>query len=141
MTKNPFKSIGKIFTKGANKIGNTAKSIFSKNNMNTFRDHLSDTLQSQGKILSTVGKITTGLALNPITLGAVGAFAPELLPVVLGVGAMGAGIGGVGMLESSGGNLLKPKLYKGKNGLQTTGAVVNQIEKAGKGVAQVAKFA
>jgi hypothetical protein len=41
----------KLFTKGGNAIGNTAKSMFSKSNMNTFRNTLQDTLNQQGDVL------------------------------------------------------------------------------------------
>lgn len=139
MTKNPFRSISKIFTKSGNAIGNSAKSIFSKSNMNTFRDHLSDTLKEQGKYLSTAGKIGVGIALPAGLLAS--AFVPGALPLIAGVGLASGAIGGVGMLESSSGNLLTPKLYKGKNGLQTTGAVVNEIEKSAKGTTQITRFA
>jgi hypothetical protein len=106
--------------------------------MNTFRDHLGDTLRDQGKILSTVGKVGMGVALPAGLIAS--AFIPGALPLVAGLAAASAGIGGVGMLESSGGNLLSPKLYKNKSGLQTTSAVVNQIEKAAKGGTQITKF-
>jgi hypothetical protein len=45
--KNAFKSIGSFFKKAGNGVGNGAKSIFSKGSMNTFRDHLQDTLKQQ----------------------------------------------------------------------------------------------
>jgi hypothetical protein len=67
-------------------------------------------------------------------------FAPELLPVALGIGALSAGIGAGGMIETAGSNLLQPKIYKG-NKLQATGNVINQIEKAGKGGGSIAKIA
>lgn len=139
MTKNPFRSINSIFKKAGNAVANTANKIFSKSNMRTFSGHVQDTLSSQGKILQTVGKIGTGLAV-PLALGAA-AFAPPLLPFIAGAGLASAGVGGMGLLEQSSANLLNPKLYKGKNNLQTTGAVVNQIERAGKGVANMTKFA
>jgi hypothetical protein len=44
-------------------------------------------------------------------------------------------------LESSGGNLLSPSLYKGKNKLKVAGNVVNQIEKASKSGSKIASFA
>ena len=138
--KDIFKSIGKVFTKSGNSIANSTNKLFSKNSMNTFRDKLGGVLAEQGKVLSTVGKIGTGIALNPITLGLTGVLAPELLPFVLGAGALSAGVGAGGMIETAGSNLLKPKLYKG-NKLQATGNVVNQIEKAGKGGGSIAKFA
>jgi hypothetical protein len=138
--KNPFKSISKLFTKGGNAIGNTAKSMFSKSNMNTFRNTLQDTLNQQGDVLKKVGGITAGIAGNPLTLGATAILAPELLPFVAGVAGVGALTGGIGMVETSGAGLLSPKLYKG-GALNSTGNVVNQIEKATKGGKQIAKFA
>jgi hypothetical protein len=47
--KNPFKSIANYSQRNA--IGNTAKSMFSKSNMNTFRNTLQDTLNQQGDVL------------------------------------------------------------------------------------------
>lgn len=138
MTKNPFQSVNKLFRKGANSISSTAKSIFSKANINTFRDHLSGVLQEQSKILTTVGKIGVGIALPAGLIAS--AFVPGALPLIVGAGLASGAIGGVGMLEGAGGNLLQPKLYKGKNKLQTTGAVVNEIEKSAKGTAQIVKF-
>ena len=133
--KHPFRGINQIFKKAGGAINN----VFSKRNLNTFRNHVGDTFREQGKILSTVGKIGTGLAL-PLALGAA-AFMPGALPVILGAGALSGAIGGTGLIEGAVGNLMRPSIYKGKNGLQTTGAVVNQIEKASKGVGAVAKFA
>jgi hypothetical protein len=49
--------------------------------------------------------------------------------------------GSTGLLESSGGNLLSPSLYKGKNKLKVAGNVVNQIEKASKSGSKIASFA
>jgi hypothetical protein len=66
--KNPFKSISKLFTKGGNAIGNTAKSMFSKSNMNTFRNTLQDTLNQQGDVLKKVGGITAGIAGTPYSV-------------------------------------------------------------------------
>jgi hypothetical protein len=136
--KNPFKSVGKLFTKGGNSIAKGAKSIFSKNTANTFRNHLQDTLQEQGKILSTVGKIAAGAAV-PLMVGA-SVLQPELIPLFAGLGAAGVGVGSMGVLESSAGNLLSPSIYKG-NKLKATGNVVNQIEKAGKSGSKLASFA
>lgn len=133
--KNPFKSIEKIFTKS---IPKTANSIFSKNNVNEFRNKVSDTLKEQGKILQTVGKISGGVA-APIALASM-AF-PALMPVAAGLGGLALLAGGTGLIESSSGNLMKPSLYAGKNKLQTTSNVVNQIEKAAKGTANITKFA
>lgn len=137
--KNFFKSVNKLFTKTGNSVAKGAKSLFSKNTANTFRDHLSDTLKEQGSILQTVGKITSGVAL-PLMVGA-SVLQPELIPLFAGLGAAGVGIGGFGLLESSGGNLMTPSIYKGGNKLKTTGKVVNEIEKATKGTTNVAKFA
>jgi hypothetical protein len=54
--------------------------------MNTFRDHLQDTLKQQGGILQTVGK---GVSLRlPLMLGA-SILAPELIPVFAGLRAAG----------------------------------------------------
>jgi hypothetical protein len=47
-TYNEELSVGKLFTKGGNSIAKGAKSIFSKNTANTFRNHLQDT-QEQGR--------------------------------------------------------------------------------------------
>jgi hypothetical protein len=85
--KNAFKSIGSFFKKGGNSVANGAKSIFSKGSMNTFRDHLQDTLKQQGGILQTVGKGMSGASL-PLMLGA-SILAPELIPVFAGLGAAG----------------------------------------------------
>ena len=124
--KSPFRGLNKIFTKT---IPSGFNNVFSKRNMNDLRNKVSDTLQSQGKILTTVGKIGTGLAL-PLGLASA-AFAPPLLPFIMGAGALSGVIGGTGMIERASGNLLKPSLYRGKNGLQTTGAVVNQTKGVG----------
>lgn len=134
--KNPFKSISKFFKKT---IPDTAKSIFSKSNVGDFRDKLSNTLGQQGKILSTIGKI--GVGITPALALTAGMLQPELIPLIAGVGLASGGIGGMGMLETAGSNLLKPSLYKGKNKLQTTSAVTNQLEKAVKGGTNVTKFA
>jgi hypothetical protein len=78
--------------------------------MNTFRDHLQDTLKQQGGILQTVGKGMSGASL-PLMLGA-SILAPEL---IRHAGLRAAGfLRGLGLLESSGGNLLSPSLYKGR---------------------------
>jgi hypothetical protein len=42
-------------------------------------------------------------------------FAPELLPVALGIGALSAGIERGGMIETAGSNLLNLKFIKGTN--------------------------
>jgi hypothetical protein len=54
--------------------------------MNTFRDHLQDTLKQQGGILQTVGKGMSGASL-PLMLGV--HFSPELIPVFAGLRAAG----------------------------------------------------
>jgi hypothetical protein len=73
--KNPFKSISKLFTKGGNAIGNTAKSMFSKSNMNTFRNTLQDTLNQQGDVLKRSAVVL--LRRKPLTLGATAILAPN----------------------------------------------------------------
>jgi hypothetical protein len=78
--------------------------------MNTFRDHLQDTLKQQGGILQTVGKGMSGAP--SYVRGSI--LAPELIPVFAGLRAAGVLTGSTGLLESSGGNLLSPSLYKGK---------------------------
>lgn len=138
MSKKFFNSLGKIFTKNANTVGNTAKSIFSKRNADTFRNHLSGVLKEQGQILQTAGKIGAGIAL-PLALGA-SLFVPGALPLIAGVGLASAGVGGFGMIESASGNLMTPSIYRNKNDLQKTAAVVNEIERSTKGVKQVIKF-
>jgi hypothetical protein len=135
--KNPFRSLNKIFTKT---IPNGFNKVFSKGNMNTLRDHVQDTLRQQGDILKKVGGITAGLAGNPLTLGITGMLAPQLLPFALGAAGLGAVTGGIGLAETSGANLMSPKLYRG-NKLNVTSGVVNQIEKAIKGGANIARFA
>jgi hypothetical protein len=96
--EKPFKSISKLFTKG-NAIGNTAKSMFSKSNMNTFRNTLQDTLNQQGDVL----KRSAVLQWNKTPYSRCDCdFSPELLPFVAGVAGVGALTGGIGMVETSG---------------------------------------
>lgn len=135
--KNPFRSINKFFTKT---VPNGANKLFSKSNMNALRNHVQSTLNQQGDVLKKVGGVVAGLAGNPLTLGMTAAFAPEFLPIVAGVAGAGALMGGVGMVETAGSNLLSPKLYRG-NKLNATSNVVNQLEKAVKGGSNIAKFA
>jgi hypothetical protein len=53
--------------------------------MNTFRDHLQDTLKQQGGILQTVGKGMSGAP--SYVRGSI--LAPELIPVFAGLGPQG----------------------------------------------------
>lgn len=135
--KNIFKSLGKVFTKS---IPNGVNKLFSKSNMNSLRNHVQDTLAQQGNVLKKAGGIVAGVAGNPLSLAATAFLAPEMLPIVAGVAGLGALSGGVGMIETSGANLLSPKTYRG-GGLNATSNTVNQIEKAIKGGSKIARFA
>jgi hypothetical protein len=116
-------------------VGNGAKSIFSKGSMNTFRDHLQDTLKQQGGILQTVGKGMSGA--SPSYVRGVH-FIPELIPVFAGLGHRGSYWSGSARVQRW--QPPVPVSYKG-NKLKVAGNVVNQIEKASKSGSKIASFA
>jgi hypothetical protein len=103
--------------------------------MNTFRDHLQDTLKQQGGILQTVGKGMSGaLLLLPGVSPAPDVFAA-------GLGAAGVLTGVYGSARVQRWQPPVPVSLQGKNKLKVAGNVVNQIEKASKSGSKIASFA
>tara|TARA_R110000782_G_scaffold27033_2_gene68771 strand:+ start:721 stop:1134 length:414 start_codon:yes stop_codon:yes gene_type:complete len=123
---------GQRLARRTNRIGKRASSFFTKTSDGakkffTKGGEGQQILGGFSKGLSEIGKVASSVASNPLTVGLAGMVAPELLPVV-------AGLGLAGKVGSQLGNASDISTYKGN--ANTVGANVLERIKAVKSTVQ-----